>query len=204
MRRGARRREDARVEHQRRTPTHHRADDLAALQPRSEHPGRDARIDAQQRLGIAAERHDPSGCVTCDRETERGQKRSAAQGRKEFLTAAAREAAGRVRRGQPPAAEPHHQHEIGNPNREPSRRAQEHAQTVERVAQLEFEQRAHSGRDFEEGFFERTFAGRPAQIAGRAAGCSVMWCSWGLGSRDGLAVDAEAHSPGDIARLLGA
>ena len=41
-------------------------------------------------------------------------------------------------------------------------------------------------------------------IAGRAAGCSVMWCSWGLGSRDGLAVDAEAHSPGDIARLLGA
>jgi phosphoglycolate phosphatase len=40
--------------------------------------------------------------------------------------------------------------------------------------------------------------------AGHAAGCRVLFCTWGLGHRDGLAADAEAARPGDIPALLGA
>ncbi len=39
-------------------------------------------------------------------------------------------------------------------------------------------------------------------LAGRAAGCSVMWCSWGIGRREGLLIDAQADRPGDVVRLL--
>ncbi len=39
-------------------------------------------------------------------------------------------------------------------------------------------------------------------LAGRAAGCAVMWCSWGIGRRDGLAIDAQADHPDDVVRLL--
>jgi phosphoglycolate phosphatase len=39
-------------------------------------------------------------------------------------------------------------------------------------------------------------------LAGRAAGCSVMWCSWGIGRRDGLPIDAQADHPGDVVQLL--
>ncbi len=39
-------------------------------------------------------------------------------------------------------------------------------------------------------------------LAGRAAGCAVLWCSWGLGRHDGLAFDAQADQPGDVVRLL--
>lgn len=39
--------------------------------------------------------------------------------------------------------------------------------------------------------------------AGRAAGCRVLWCRWGMGQRDGLPVDAEADSAADLAGVLG-
>jgi phosphoglycolate phosphatase len=39
-------------------------------------------------------------------------------------------------------------------------------------------------------------------LAGRAAGCFVMWCSWGIGRREGLAIDAQADDPDDVVRLL--
>jgi phosphoglycolate phosphatase len=40
--------------------------------------------------------------------------------------------------------------------------------------------------------------------AGRAAGVSVMWCSWGIGRRDAGPIDAIAESPHAWGRLLGA
>jgi phosphoglycolate phosphatase len=40
--------------------------------------------------------------------------------------------------------------------------------------------------------------------AGRAAGCRVLFCAWGMGHRDGDAVDAEAASPSELVRVLGA
>jgi phosphoglycolate phosphatase len=39
--------------------------------------------------------------------------------------------------------------------------------------------------------------------AGRAAGCRVLWCAWGIGGRDGLAVDAEASAASDLPLMLG-
>lgn len=39
-------------------------------------------------------------------------------------------------------------------------------------------------------------------LAGRAAGCSVMWCSWGIGRRDELPIDALAGSPDEVVRLV--
>jgi phosphoglycolate phosphatase len=39
-------------------------------------------------------------------------------------------------------------------------------------------------------------------LAGRAARCWVMWCSWGIGRRDGLAIDAQADHPDDVVSLL--
>jgi phosphoglycolate phosphatase len=39
--------------------------------------------------------------------------------------------------------------------------------------------------------------------AGRGAGCRVLWCEWGIGARDGLAVDASAATPADLPRILG-
>jgi len=38
--------------------------------------------------------------------------------------------------------------------------------------------------------------------AGHAAGCRVLWCGWGFGSRDGLAVDAVADHPAAVAHRL--
>ena len=38
--------------------------------------------------------------------------------------------------------------------------------------------------------------------AGRGAGCRVAWCDWGIGERDGLAVDAKVAMPADLPRLL--
>lgn len=38
--------------------------------------------------------------------------------------------------------------------------------------------------------------------AGRGAGCRVAWCDWGIGDRDGLAVDATATAPVDLPRVL--
>lgn len=40
-------------------------------------------------------------------------------------------------------------------------------------------------------------------LAGRAAGCRVMFCAWGIGHRDGLEVDAEAASPLLVPGLIG-
>ena len=40
--------------------------------------------------------------------------------------------------------------------------------------------------------------------AGHAAGCRVLFCTWGLGHRDGLVADAEAATPAQVAELLGA
>lgn len=40
--------------------------------------------------------------------------------------------------------------------------------------------------------------------AGHAAGCRVLFCTWGLGHRDGLTPDAEAATPGEVAALVGA
>jgi phosphoglycolate phosphatase len=39
-------------------------------------------------------------------------------------------------------------------------------------------------------------------LAGRAAGCAVMWCSWGIGRREDLPIDAQADHPDDVVRLL--
>jgi phosphoglycolate phosphatase len=41
-------------------------------------------------------------------------------------------------------------------------------------------------------------------LAGRAAGCRVLWCGWGMGHRDGLVVDAQALVPLDIRTQVGA
>lgn len=38
--------------------------------------------------------------------------------------------------------------------------------------------------------------------AGRAAGCRIMWCRWGIGERQDLAVDAEADSASSMTTLL--
>jgi len=38
--------------------------------------------------------------------------------------------------------------------------------------------------------------------AGRAAGCRVVWCDWGFGDRDGLAVDVRVATPMDLPRAL--
>ena len=38
--------------------------------------------------------------------------------------------------------------------------------------------------------------------AGRGAGCRIAWCEWGIGERDGLAVDASAAAPADLPRTL--
>jgi phosphoglycolate phosphatase len=40
--------------------------------------------------------------------------------------------------------------------------------------------------------------------AGQAAGCRVLFCAWGLGQRDGLATDAEARTPAEVARAIAA
>ncbi|MBA3700854.1 MAG: HAD-IA family hydrolase [Planctomycetes bacterium] len=40
--------------------------------------------------------------------------------------------------------------------------------------------------------------------AGRAAGCRVLFCSWGMGHADGEAVDATIAHPADLVRVLGA
>jgi phosphoglycolate phosphatase len=39
--------------------------------------------------------------------------------------------------------------------------------------------------------------------AGRGAGCRVLWCGWGFGDRDGLAVDAEIAAPAELPGALG-
>lgn len=39
--------------------------------------------------------------------------------------------------------------------------------------------------------------------AGHAAGCRVLFCTWGLGHRDGLFPDAEAATPAEVEGLLG-
>lgn len=38
--------------------------------------------------------------------------------------------------------------------------------------------------------------------AGRAAGCRVLWCAWGIGDRQALPVDAEAASPAALLTVL--
>jgi len=38
--------------------------------------------------------------------------------------------------------------------------------------------------------------------AGRAAGCKILWCHWGIGDRQGLAVDAEANCASDVLDLV--
>ncbi len=40
--------------------------------------------------------------------------------------------------------------------------------------------------------------------AGRAAGCRVLFCAWGMGHTDGDAVDATAAKPADLCGILGA
>lgn len=40
-------------------------------------------------------------------------------------------------------------------------------------------------------------------LAGRAAGCRVLFCSWGMGHADGHAADATASHPRDWPGLLG-
>lgn len=39
--------------------------------------------------------------------------------------------------------------------------------------------------------------------AGRAAGCRVLFCGWGMGHADGEAVDATIAQPRDLVRVLG-
>lgn len=39
--------------------------------------------------------------------------------------------------------------------------------------------------------------------AGHAAGCRVLFCTWGLGHRDGLFPDAEALTPAEVVAALG-
>jgi phosphoglycolate phosphatase len=38
--------------------------------------------------------------------------------------------------------------------------------------------------------------------AAQAAGCRMLWCGWGFGNRDGLAVDAVAADPREVAAVL--
>jgi len=38
--------------------------------------------------------------------------------------------------------------------------------------------------------------------AGRAAGCRVMWCHWGIGDRQDLPVDAEAYCASDVITVV--
>lgn len=38
--------------------------------------------------------------------------------------------------------------------------------------------------------------------AGRAAGCRVLWCAWGIGDRQALPVDAQAASPAALLTVL--
>lgn len=40
--------------------------------------------------------------------------------------------------------------------------------------------------------------------AGRAAGCRVLFCGWGMGHADGERVDATAQQPRDLCGVLGA
>ncbi len=40
--------------------------------------------------------------------------------------------------------------------------------------------------------------------AGRAAGCRVLFCAWGMGHADGEPVDATAQHPSDLGVVLGA
>jgi phosphoglycolate phosphatase len=40
--------------------------------------------------------------------------------------------------------------------------------------------------------------------AGRAAGCRVLFCGWGMGHADGEAVDATVAHPSDLVRVLDA
>ena len=40
--------------------------------------------------------------------------------------------------------------------------------------------------------------------AGRAAGCRVLFCAWGMGHTDGDEVDATAAKPADLCGILGA
>jgi phosphoglycolate phosphatase len=40
--------------------------------------------------------------------------------------------------------------------------------------------------------------------AGRAAGCRVLFCAWGMGHADGDAVDATAAKPAELCGILGA
>ncbi len=39
-------------------------------------------------------------------------------------------------------------------------------------------------------------------LAGRAAGCRVLWCRWGIGSHDGLIADAVADRPEQVPDLV--
>ncbi len=39
--------------------------------------------------------------------------------------------------------------------------------------------------------------------AGRAAGCRVLFCAWGMGHSDGEVVDATAQNPGELMGIVG-